>query len=161
MTNPIFINNLDFAKKNQEITGVVLLSDLPRLVEAVHPEGTLPIEVHYQLRGVAKKLPFPSLHLKIASKLPVLCQRCLESMSLEMMLDYQYVISPTEPTEFADDDEIEWLESSKEMNLIELIEDELLMALPIAPTHHSNCAPSSIEVGEKLNPFAVLKDRLK
>ena len=67
-----------------------------------------------------------------------------------------------EPTEiffpeFDENDEIDWLEPSQEMNLSELIEDELLIAIPIAPVHEANCAKSNMQSGEKPNPFAVLK----
>lgn len=161
MHQPVIVNNLDIAKKGQETSGVLFLSDLARLSEAVHSVGKQDVKIHYQLSGEAKKLQLPSLHLRVATKLPVLCQRCLEPMQLDMVLDFNYVISATEPPALVDDDDFEWLEPSKEMNLSELIEDELLMALPIAPTHLTSCAPSSMEVGEKINPFSALKGRFK
>ncbi len=47
------------------------------------------------------------------------------------------------------------------MNVMELIEDELLMAMPIAPTHTESCIAEKIQSGDKPNPFAVLKGLIK
>ena len=63
--------------------------------------------------------------------------------------------------EDAENDEIDWIEEEKEMNLLELIEDELLLAMPIAPHHDNNCAKLSMQSGEKPNPFAILKGKYK
>jgi len=58
-------------------------------------------------------------------------------------------------------DEIDWLEASQEMDLTALIEDELLIAMPIAPMHETDCLKTSLQSGEKPNPFAVLKGKFK
>ena len=47
------------------------------------------------------------------------------------------------------------------MNVLQLIEDELLLAMPIAPTHAEACNKASMQSGEKPNPFAVLKGKIK
>jgi uncharacterized protein len=51
------------------------------------------------------------------------------------------------------------------MDLVALIEDEMLMALPIAPVHAEDCNDNLhngvAESGEKPNPFAVLKGLIK
>jgi uncharacterized protein len=47
------------------------------------------------------------------------------------------------------------------MDVIALIEDELIMAMPIAPTHNHDCVKLVTQSGEKPNPFAVLKDLVK
>jgi uncharacterized protein len=45
------------------------------------------------------------------------------------------------------------------MNLTELIEDELLIAMPIAPLHEADCIKATMQSGEKPNPFAILKGK--
>jgi uncharacterized protein len=47
------------------------------------------------------------------------------------------------------------------MDLQKLIEDEIIMATPIAPTHEGHCAQGTMQSGEKPNPFAVLKGLIK
>jgi uncharacterized protein len=42
-----------------------------------------------------------------------------------------------------------------------LVEDEVILALPIAPVHDNDCTPVTMQSGEKPNPFAALKGLIK
>ena len=156
---PILINNLEFAQKNLEISGDLNPKDCVRLLESISQSDHNFSSIKYTLRGSAKKMHLPSLRLQVESKLPVLCQRCLETMQIDLNLEFEYLISENNPSETEEGDEIDWLELSQHMNLTELIEDELLIAMPIAPLHEANCIKSTMQSGEKPNPFAVLKGK--
>lgn len=158
---PTLINNIEFADKNLEIAGNIDADNCERLVEIISKSTQNVANIRYKLTGASKKLRLPSLHLSINAKLPVLCQRCLEEMSLDFALELDYVISDTAPSEVEESDEIDWLEASQEMDLTALIEDELLIAMPIAPMHETDCLKTSLQSGEKPNPFAVLKGKFK
>jgi uncharacterized protein len=158
---PILINNLEFATKNQEISGEIALANLDRLAETINNLSKNITNVRYKLVGSTKKMHLPSLHLEIEATLPVLCQRCLEEMPVNVSLNFDYVITSAAPPELEESDEVDWLEPSQKMSLNELIEDELLIATPIAPLHEFNCTAASMKSGEKPNPFAVLKGRFK
>lgn len=118
-------------------------------------------KIRYLLTGGASSYHLPSLKLSVDAVLTVVCQRCLSEMQLPLSVEYDYVLSEVEPEEFDGDDDVDWLEVSREMNLTELIEDELLIAMPLAPTHEHSCKPAKHESGEKHNPFAVLKGIIK
>ena len=158
---PILINNLEIAQKNLEITGDLNVSSCERLAEILSTSDESLANIRYTIVGTAKKMHLPSLHLTIDAQLPVLCQRCLEEMQLDFALTFDYAISNTAPTEADESDEIDWLEASQEMNINELVEDELLIAMPIAPMHKTDCMKASTQSGEKPNPFAVLKGLVK
>lgn len=158
---PILINNLEFAKKQEEITHLIDVDSCERLLDLLETNSTLPKKISYNLKGSSSTFHLPSLGLKIEATLPVLCQRCLQPMQLNLSLAYDYVIAEAEPEAFEGDEEIDWLEASREMNINSLIEDELLMAMPIGPLHDHACKPPIQEQLEKPNPFAVLKDLLK
>jgi uncharacterized protein len=81
----------------------------------------------------------------------------LEVMDIELDLAFDYLISHQTVTEVDENDEMDWLEAAQDMNVALLIEDELLLAMPFAPTHTYNCAQLKFESGEKANPFAVLQ----
>ncbi len=53
------------------------------------------------------------------------------------------------------------LQANANMDLAALIEDEVIMALPIAPTHENACVELVTQSGEKPNPFAALKGLIK
>ena len=124
----------------------------------------------------AKVKPQVWLHLTAQTHLPQTCQRCLAEVSthLEVVRSYRFVAD--EATAEAEDDDCEedLLAISREFNLLALIEDELLMALPQVPMHDiCPVQPKMAAVDEnfesdgsagKPNPFAVLaalKDKTK
>jgi uncharacterized protein len=95
------------------------------------------------------------------------CQRCTESLIID--LDIDFTLSPVKNDEAAEAlpsyyDAIE-LDENGEINLLELVEDELLLAIPLIPRHPiKDCkAPADSVWGElpeeleKPNPFGVLK----
>ena len=157
------INNLEFALSGQMLSGKAEPEQMPRLSDMLTTQtsSAQAVEIQYTLIGSAKKYSLPSLHLNVDATLPVTCQRCLNAMSVHLELEFDYLIAPTEPAEFDENDELDWLEISQNMSILDLIEDELLIAMPIAPTHSTEylheCMQHNMQSGEKPNPFAVLK----
>ena len=163
MMNLLIINNLEFAQKQQKLQDSFYVSSFKRLAETLSlPDGNAGLAaVYFELTGDFKRFRQPSLHLHIKAKLPVICQRCLDEMLVDMDLSFDYLINNVAINELDENDEPDWLEANNEMNLQELIEDELLLAMPIAPTHDKNCSKLIMQSGEKPNPFAILKDKFK
>ena len=107
------------------------------------------------------------LHLNVEATLPMLCQRCLTPVDVPLQVERSFRFVADEATAEALDDEAEedLLAISREFDLHGLIEDELLMALPVVPSHEECPVPvvmaSSDEdfaaaSTEKPNPFAAL-----
>jgi uncharacterized protein len=111
------------------------------------------------------------LHLTAQAHLPQTCQRCLGEVDTLLEVERAYRFVADEATAEAQDDacEEDLLAISREFNLSELIEDELLMALPQVPLHDvcpvqpkMSASDADFEgdaeaVGAgKPNPFAVL-----
>lgn len=163
---PLLINNLEFSASEQLASGSIELTSLQRLGEllVLQVEHQEPASIQYTLAGSEKKHSLPSLHLTINASLPAICQRCLNEVSVQLKLSFDYLINDTEPVGFDENDDLDWLEASREMNVWGLVEDELLIAFPIAPMHSAQqqeCIPYTKQSGEKPNPFAVLKDFAK
>ena len=107
------------------------------------------------------------LHLTVATQLPLTCQRCLGPVEQAVTIDRWFRFVATEALAEAQDDEAEedLLVTSRQFNLSGLIEDELLMALPLVPRHDT--CPGDLkmavadpgfdaQVPEKVHPFAAL-----
>ena len=162
--NDLVINNLEFAQAQQTLAGEIDALKCERLAETLGANPSLGgagAHISFKLTGAAKQLRNPSLHLHIEAQLPVSCQRCLDEMLVHLNLTFNYIICNALPTEIDENDDTDWLEAAPEMNLQELIEDELLLAMPISPMHDHDCSKQSMQSGEKPNPFAALKGLIK
>lgn len=159
----MIINNLEFAQKQQKLDDQFAITTLKRLAQTLSLESHNASQnsIYFELVGETERFRQPSLRLRIKTNLPVICQRCLDQMLIPMDLNLQYLISDVAIESLDDSDDIDWVEADKEMDLYKLIEDELLLAMPIAPTHENNCAKVSMQSGEKPNPFAVLQGKFK
>lgn len=122
--------------------------------------------------GEASKVkPQIWLHVAAHTTLPQTCQRCLGEVGMQLVVNRSYRFVADEATAEAQDDasEEDVLAISREFNLLELIEDELLMALPLVPMHDICPVPPKMAAADpdfeggaeavgagKPNPFAVL-----
>jgi uncharacterized protein len=105
--------------------------------------------------------------MKVQATFPMECQRCLTPVDVPLAVERSFRFVADEATAEALDDESEedLLALSREFDLRELIEDELLMALPVVP-RHDECPtpcrwpPATTTLrrpsAEKPNPFAAL-----
>ncbi len=114
----------------------------------------------------------PSISGRIQGELSVECQRCLSAMPLPFDLEFAYGL---QLPGMAENSEIDWFETLEitEQGLLlrELVEDELLSAIPLAPKHAdvSICnkvlavkddLPDSVEQEETYQPFTGLAEML-
>lgn len=136
------------AQANGHLQGRNLLQKYERLkIESCRLEADLTDleSVFWQAEGelvhsagdLAKVKPQVWLHVTANVHLPQTCQRCLGEVSTFLDFDRSYRFVADEATAEAEDDECEedLLAISREFNLLELIEDELLMAMPPVPMH--------------------------
>jgi uncharacterized protein len=163
-----------FAEEAAELEGSQPLGSFRRL--AAEGEGTdLARAVHWHARGEMLNpqhvQPEVWLHLEADAILPLTCQRCLLPVDVPIAVDRAFRFVPDEATAAAHDDESEedLLALSRSFDLLELVEDELLMEVPVAPRHEA--CPVAVKMsaedpefasaeGEREHPFAVL-GRLK
>ncbi len=165
----IFIDNLTFAKRNERLLGELSLADCPRLNELLQaPPKIAPgkftpsASIKFNLQGKLDGMGQASLSLALEVNLNCLCQRCLNAMPLNLALNFDYLLGELDEghalsTDMDEADDFDWQAYSPHMDVIGLIEDELIMAMPIAPVHQQHCGSANHQSSEKPNPFAVLK----
>ena len=161
MSHQPVIDGFEFASAGATQQGVLPLSGFGRLRDILASnEG----EVAYELKGVRDERGRPSLRLCVEATLQLRCQRCLGAMAYELKADELLVLAATQaeidadPTDVGSPDRVL---AAKEMRVAELVEDELILALPYAP-RHDECAPAAkVGEGATARPFADLRDKLK
>ncbi|GAB3016356.1 23S rRNA accumulation protein YceD [Bowmanella dokdonensis] len=154
------------AVKRSEYIGVMMANDMNRLQQAVAAVDQ-DIEVEVKFEKDAQELTFFSGRLN--TEVSLICQRCNESFAHH--LEVSFCFSPVRAEQDIDElpeayDPVE-VDDHGEINLLQLFEDELILALPIVPFHaEEDCRVSEEEmsfgkiepVAERPNPFAVLKE---
>jgi len=99
------------------------------------------------------------LQLVVTGVIPLLCQRCLKAVPFDLDVDNLLELVP-EGAELSqdelEDDTRDFLPVAKELDVAELVEDEILLALPVAPRHEKCGLPGAADAGERSNPFAAL-----
>lgn len=161
MSHQPTIDGFEFASAGAKQQGVWRLSDFPRLREVLASDGG---EVAYEISGVRDERGRPSLRLKVSGTLALRCQRCLEPMAFEVNTDETLVLAATLAeihAEPADAQARDRVLASKEMPLRELVEDELLLAVPYAPRHESCTAAGTEPQAGKVLPFAGLRSLMR
>ncbi|MBC5781967.1 DUF177 domain-containing protein [Ramlibacter sp. USB13] len=163
-----------FAEEGAALQESTELRSFSRLAgETAGGDPALPVHwhAHGEMRNPKHVHPEIWLHLDADAILPLVCQRCLQRVDLPVAVDRSFRFVADEATAAAQDDEAEedLLALSRSFDLLELVEDELLMELPVAPRHEACPEPVKMSAAdpefegagaEKENPFAVL-GRLK
>jgi uncharacterized protein len=155
------IDTLRFCKDATSLNGSLAPSDLPRLAAEVLPESNFLVTWHAQ--GESPDV----LALSLQAKVQMRCQRCLGALEESIDVNYGFRFVKDEVTAQAEDeasDEVDHLVHAKQFDLQELIEDEMLMALPFVSLHdedlHGGCPASPtanyVHKEQKPNPFAAL-----
>lgn len=158
MSTSLLINTLEFAEQSLEIHDKILGSSLPRLRDVLFSgEG----EIEYWLKGRRVSRDKLALQLKVHGGLGLQCQRCLGGLVFPVEIDRHFELIADEstlPDSDLDDDEVDYLVHDPKLDVIGLVEEEILLALPMAVRHESDCTLGADASGErKLNPFHVLE----
>ena len=107
------------------------------------------------------------LHLTADTSLPLTCQRCMSTVQTPLQVNQWYRFVASEDIAMAEDDasDEDLLVLSPQFDLAEVLEDELLMALPLVPMHDicpelpalsAGVLDALKSVADKPNPFAAL-----
>jgi uncharacterized protein len=145
---------------NAYFQGDMALSQMPRLSELVLPDDAV-IPVTFEFNYNSYKHAIIKGHYR--ALLSVECQRCLEPMDTTIEQDFELLIDAAE--EDINSFQLDSVFSTDGyLDVFEVIEDELILALPIISMHKDiNCnkfmQTSSLQESsaETNNPFAVLQ----
>jgi uncharacterized protein len=125
------IDGLQFARGALEQRGVVGMERLPRLAQLQYSTDGL----EYHLRGGRAGNGEPCLRLSVRGSVEVLCQRCLDPIQVPIATDAELQLAESLREISEADDEIDRVLASRDMSVGELVEDEVILALPMVPRH--------------------------
>jgi uncharacterized protein len=155
------IDGFEFASAGATQQGVWPLRDFPRLRDMLANDDG---EVAYEIAGVRDERGRPGLRLQVRGTLVLRCQRCLEPMPFEVQTDETLVLAASlaeihaEPADARGPDRVV---AGREMALRDLVEDELILAVPYAPRHENCTGAEAGDRAEKTSPFAGLRGMMR
>jgi uncharacterized protein len=125
------------AADGARLNGSWPLAGLERLAEGSAEAGEVAWSVHLEQRGRAGAGARACLHLDASANVMRECQRCLRPVELRLAVDRDFTFAADEETAAALDahSEDDVLALTRCFDLRTLVEDELLLALPLVPRH--------------------------
>lgn len=158
---PATLNPRKPANQQRNIVGQLPINALSRVVPLInndHGHLILSLIVTYEdnqlmMRG------------NIMTELTMQCQRCLKPMQVEIESDFECVIVATEEASKALPTDVDGYICEEKIDLHDLAEEELLLAMPMSP-RHAQCEAllDNVETQPAKathSPFADLKDLIK
>lgn len=155
------IDGFEFAAAGGSLRGSWPVHVFTRLRGVLHDDSGA---VEYELLGQRDSYGQSQLVLQAKARLTLTCQRCLGAVECVLApratlllaasqseIDAQ-PITPQMP---------ERVVAQKEMAVRDLVEDELLLALPYAPRHENCSARGRVAPGGRQLPFAALRGMLR
>lgn len=167
---PEHIEPLRLARSQRLMQGCLPLSRMPRLAESLEDsDGDINIELEFDV----DKSGISWMKGHLSCTLSLRCQRCMQTLLMPVDTTFRLAIieSETEIEHLSEEYEPLLLDDAL-VSVAELVEDELLLSLPIVPKHDSkDCNAANFdeihndgltetvsEPEEKKNPFAALAD---
>jgi uncharacterized protein len=168
--DPRHLDVLSFARDAIGLKDEGNLADWPRLSEEQFDSALSASTLVWQLQGRMVSQSGGTdeiwLDLKASVRLPMQCQRCLTPVLETVAAERSFRFVVDEATAAALDDEAEddILAISRDFDALALIEDELILSLPLVPLHEvcpetvpmSAVDPGFEAAAERPNPFGVL-----
>ena len=143
-----------FARDSACLEGCLALTGLSRLADALaQTEGS----VDYRLSGLMGNQG--QARLRVTGRLLLVCQRCLDAVAHDVVIDrlLELASEDSAPTqEETEDDSVDILPSVGALAVDALVEDELLLSLPIVPRHVECALPEGTADFGQAHPFAAL-----
>ena len=150
----------DFCKTRETLEGTVPVSGLERLASVCADTAG---EVVWKVVGSLDIHQRPRLLLGVSGDLRLVCQRCLDVMPFRLDTETAVIVTFSEAeadeveSALEDDDRTEVVVSDGKVDVMDLIEDEALLALPLS-SRHDVCPDKKAGrwKEKKDSPFAVL-----
>ncbi|WP_395060684.1 YceD family protein [Polaromonas sp.] len=167
------LNMPAFAQAGEPLVELTPLQKMERLAQEIHgpaPDLGINWRATGELRARSGAEADVWVRLEAKTSLPLTCQRCMGPVATPLEIDQWYRFVDDEDIAMAEDDESEedLLVMEPQFDLLAVVEDELLMALPLVPMHETCPVSPVFSAGEaelalpegeaevKPHPFAAL-----
>ncbi|MBS1169879.1 MAG: hypothetical protein H6R01_797 [Burkholderiaceae bacterium] len=161
--NAFVVDIFEFCRLGERREGRIAIADLGRLSKEC--AGSSSGMLDWALQGGIGMFGRPQLTLSVSASVQLACQRCLAPFVFDIRSESLLILARDEAEadeiegKLEDEDEVDVIVGSETQDILQLIEDDALLALPLSPKHEVCPGKTALdEVGEnKPSPFAALK----
>jgi uncharacterized protein len=167
-TVPDYVDARKIFAQRAHISGTVPLARFTRFCELLADcRGELKVSLQFGLDERHRRIVEGSIETSVS----VVCQRCLEHTNVQLQESFKLgVVESEAQIERLPDDVDPWLTTDARLTLVDILEEQLILAMPIVSYHLEACSfvlgktsegtaerktDSAVESDD--NPFAVLK----
>ena len=138
------IDALDFARNAAAHHGKIALSKFERLQDYLTSEGG---ELQYAITGALDRNAKPLLKIIVQGSINLRCQRCLGEYGyvLDLQVDLLLAQNENELSRLDEDESVECVLATPDMDILVLIEDEIILSLPTSPRHGESECPIKLD----------------
>jgi len=154
------VDSFEFCKQQQHASGQMPVAAFARFsAELASSAG----ELAWSVAGGRHAAGVPQLLLDVSGQIQLVCQRCLSPMTHQMVSASTLLLAKDEADADdiearLDDESLDVIVGSTSQDLMVLVEDEALLALPLSPRHDQCPGDVPTSGAEKAeSPFALLK----
>src|SRR5215207_37487 len=147
------------ARDGAVLTGTVSPAQLPRLAEELFDEQGA---IHYRVQGLLTAKGEPALRVDLAIDVVLTCQRCMERLPVKLDVGRTLVLrrelGELEPVA-EEEDEVDTIPLVASLDVLDLIDQEVMLSLPIAPRHDDDVCEAQLDGNQEsaqVSPFSVL-----
>lgn len=156
LAGPAFIDGFSFARDAREIDLKVPVAQLERLSEALVSNAG---DFVAHLTGFRDNEGRNFIKLSVQAELLLQCQRCLGDLRFLLEIERRLELVKSEadvPEDDLENEHVDVVVSGREMSVLALVEDEILLALPMIPAHTDCAMPVDDSASVAEHPLAGL-----
>jgi uncharacterized protein len=146
------IDGPQLARDRGTVSGTLGIDALPRLAASGCEAATL----RYRVQGAVNAGGRPCLAVEASGVAVLACQRCLDAVEFRVELSVELELAATEREIAEADDDVDRVLATNAMDVAALVEDEVLLVLPMAPMHDRCGSAAGPRAADRAAPFAAL-----
>ncbi|MFK5895328.1 MAG: YceD family protein [Pseudomonadota bacterium] len=174
---PQYIDYIRYTDAKKTIKGELPVSDCTRLIEMLSADTSLNDNIHLEFDFGVDNLANRFVKGHVSVSLTLTCQRCMQDMDypVDLHLALAFIKTKADEQQIAGLYDSFYIEKSEPIDFFALVEDEIILSLPIIAKHkNENCIANDLyddkqideidiaytdaeKEAKKKNPFAILK----
>jgi uncharacterized protein len=160
---PVSVDPVRLADQDARLRGSLPIARMKRLVSmCVSDAGEARLELNFRREAESGLRRITGW---IEAVVQCRCERCMEPFALPLAAEVDLLVVPPGSGELAGEGDV--LEADGPVSLSEIVENELILAMPMVPMHPADQCPSGLAAGKageedvptkvrRENPFGVL-----